>query len=221
MSYRDDRDADQARIAALEQELAAAKERVAELQGQTALVKSSDGAQALVRAGAQQQWYGPQLKLRMTRRWDQGFPPDRFEEIVDRAREHTGDHGTTELLKTSLTWSMFPYYRGRGQNAGAARSIIVTSRDGATTLVAAESLANLAGGIYGGFGGGVGGGGVMLPVTASLFMPVLAPVFVLTWFGSVFVAARAIYKRAAKRRAAALEELFLAIASFIDAELAK
>jgi hypothetical protein len=46
MTYRDDRDADQARIAALEQELAATRDKLAALEGRQsqALVLASQGA---------------------------------------------------------------------------------------------------------------------------------------------------------------------------------
>src|SRR5262249_3681251 len=66
MTYRDDREADRARIAALEQELAAARDKVAALEGRQsqALVLASQGA--LVRGssdGAIAKWFGAPANL--------------------------------------------------------------------------------------------------------------------------------------------------------------
>ena len=49
------------------------------------------------------------------------------------------------------------------------------------------------------------------PILATMAVPVLAPVFFLTWFGGVYWGTRAIYKRAARRRAQALQRVFDAV----------
>jgi hypothetical protein len=218
MSYRDDRDADQARIAALEQELAETHAKLATLEGRQsqALALASQGA--LVPGGnhsATARWFGAPGALQLSHRFDGAFPADRFEELIERIREVTRDPGRTELLRSSLTW-----FASRGEKStGPYRVVTVTVRDATTTLTVTDRLAGLAGAIYGGVGGGVGGGGLSLPILASTAVPVLAPVFILGWLGGVFLGAREIYKRAARRRAVALQQLFDALVGDIDRTL--
>ncbi len=218
MSYRDDRDADQARIDALEQELAATREKLATLEGRQsqALVLASQSA--LVRGGVQSgaaRWFGAPGQLQLTRRFDGAFPAERFEELIERIREIMRDPGRTELLRSSLTW-----FASRGEKSpGPFRVVTVTIRDGITTLAVTDRLGGLAGAIYGGVGGGVGGGGLGLPIMASVAVPVLAPVFILGWLGGVFLGTREIFKRAARRRAVALQQLFDALAADIESAL--
>jgi len=214
MSYRDDREADQARIDALEQELAETHQKLAALEGRQsqALVLASQGA--LVPGGnhGAVRWFGAPGSLQLSHRFNGAFPADRFEELIERIREITRDPGRTELLKSSLTW-----FASRGEKStGPYRVVTVTVRDGGTTLTVTDRLAGLAGAIYGGVGGGVGGGGLSLPILASTAVPVLAPVFILGWLGGVFLGARAIYKRAAHRRAVALQQLFDALVADIE-----
>jgi len=217
MTYRDDRDADQARIAALEQELAVTRDKLATLEGRqsNALVLASQGALARTDgSSAATRWFGPS-NLQLARRFDGAFPADRFEEIIERIREVTRDPGRTELLKSSLTW-----FASRGEKStGPFRVVTLTIRDGATTLTVSDRLASLAGAIYGGVGGGVGGGGLGLPIVASAAVPFLTPVFILGWLGGVFLGARSIFKRAAHRRAVALQQLFDALVIDIERTL--
>jgi len=217
VSYRDDREADQARIAALERELAHAKDKLAVLEGRQAqaLVLASQGALMAGPPTAAARWFGAPGTLSLSRRFAGAFPVDRFEELVERIREIARDPGRTELLRSSLTW-----FASRGEKSpGPFRVVTVTVRDGNTTLTVSDRLSGLAGAIYGGVGGGVGGGGLCLPMLAAAAVPVLAPVFILGWFGGVFLGARAIYKRAARRRAVALQQLFDALVTDIEAAL--
>ena len=220
MAYRDDREADQARIEALERELAVAQDKLAVLEGRQsqALVLASPGA--LVREGGQKRaawWFGAPRQLQFTRRFDGAFPAERFEELVERIREVTRDPGRTELLRSSMTW----FASRAGKSLGPFRVVTVTVRDGVTTLTVTDRLTALAGAIYGGVGGGVGGGGFGLPILAATAVPVLAPVFILGWLGGVFLGTRAIYKRAAQRRAVALQQLFDALVADIEGTLSK
>jgi hypothetical protein len=108
MTYRDDRDADRARIAALETELAGANKRIAELEGrhEHALVVASDGALALTsRPSASTTWLGAPLDIELERDFEGAFPTDRFEELIEPCRSLTRDSGRTEILKSSMTWS--------------------------------------------------------------------------------------------------------------------
>jgi hypothetical protein len=217
MSYREDRDADQARIAALERELGETRDKLATLEGRRtqALVLATRGA--LV-PGAQPssaaRLFGP-ATLRLARRFDGAFPAARFEYLIERIRELSGDPGRTEVLNASLTW-----FASRGdRSTGPNRIVMVTVRDGATTLTVTDRLGGLAGAIYGGVGGGVGGGGLGLPIMASTFVPVLAPVILLGWLGGVFLGTRALYLRLARRRAEQLQQTFDALAGDIERAL--
>ena len=214
MSYRDDRDADQARIAALEHELARARDKLAAVEGRQsqALVLATRGALvAGARPSAAVRMFGPGT-LQFTRRFDGAFPTDRFEELIERIREIASDPGRTELLRSSLTW-----FASRGEkSSGPYRIVTVTVRDGVTALTVTERLGGLLGAIYGGVGGGVGGGGLSLPIMAAVAVPVLAPVFLLGWLGGVFLGAREIYLRSARRRAVALQQLFDALVADIE-----
>ncbi|TMQ06853.1 MAG: hypothetical protein E6J90_45145 [Deltaproteobacteria bacterium] len=217
MTYRDDRDADQARIAALEHELAQTHEKLAALQGRQsqALVLASRGALVPGSSpGAVTRWFGPAM-LQLERRFDGAFPADRFEELIERIREVTRDPGRTELLKSSLTW-----FSSRGEKSpGPYRVVTVAIRHGATTLTVTDRLTGLLAAIYGGVGGGVGGGGLSVPILAATAVPVLAPVFILGWLGGVFVGTREIYKRLARQRAVALQQLFDALVEDIQRAL--
>lgn len=227
MSYRDDRDADQARIAALEAELARAEAKIAQLEGrQVALVPATAGALARATAAPTPatRWMGAPLRLELTRQFDHAFPPDQFELLIERIRAVTGEPGRSEVLRTSLTWSSGASDRGVGPftwvmvlvRAGAPGAAPSTSR---TTLTVADRLGGLAGAIFGGVGGGIGGGAVVAPIAAAVALgaPILAPVLVAGWLGGVYAATRGLYRRAARRRAATLTRLFDALVDEIAA----
>ncbi|HEU0032363.1 MAG TPA: hypothetical protein VFQ53_17145 [Kofleriaceae bacterium] len=221
MTYRDDRDADQARIAALEADLAAANQRIAELEGrrEQALVLASGGNALTAPAPgtAAKRWFGAPLQLELTRRFGGTFPTDRFEDLIERIRAIVRDPGRSELLRSSLTWSATPGEK----SIGPFLVVTVSVKDGATTLTVTDRLGQAAGAIYGGIGGGVGGGAIVAPIFASIAVPVLAPVFVLGWLGGVYAGARAIFKRVARRRAERLQVLFDALAEEIATRIAQ
>lgn len=220
MTYRDDRDADQARIVALEAELTAANKRIDELEGtrSQALVLASGGALAATGKPTTRaaKWLGAPTRLGLSRVFPAAYPADKFEDLVDVIRDITGDRGRTELMKTSMTWWASSAERG----TGPFTTITVAIKDGVTTLTATDRLGQLAGAYYGGIGGGVGGGGLALPIGATLLMPVLASVFFGAWIGFTFALSRSLYKRSAKKRAEQLQMLFDRVAAAVAAELA-
>lgn len=211
MSYRDDRDAEQARIAALEFELAATKRKLAELEGhrEQALVLASNTA--IERTGTSKSpsrfWFGAPFELALAKDFTGAFPTERFEDVIDRIRTISRDSGRSEILRSSLTWSAST----GPKSTGPFTVITVSVRDGVTKVLATDRLSQLAGALYGGIGGGVGGGGISAPILATFAVPVLAPVFFVGWFGGVYWATRALYKRAARRRAEGLQRLFDAV----------
>jgi hypothetical protein len=219
MSYRDDRDADQARIADLEHELVAAKRRVAELEGKQsqALVLASGGALATTGEpnSAAAKWFGAPLRLSLERRFEGAYPVDKLEDLLEVIQRITKDRGRTELLRSSLTWWSGSPERG----TGPFMTLTISVKDGATTLIANDRLGPLAGVIFGAIGGGVGGGAIMAPIAASIAMPILAPVFAIGWLGGFYAITRKLYKRSATKRAQQLQTLFDAVAAEIEAAL--
>lgn len=216
MTYRDDREADQARIAALEAELASARERIAELEGrrdQALAIASGNALMPSSRAGSRaERWLGAPLKLQMSRTFLRAYPIERLEELLPRVRAITDEIGTTELLRSSLTWRT-----SGGQRQTARTTVNVVVHDGMTTLTVSDSLHQLAGALYGGIGGGMGGGGVAAPVFASMAIPVLAPLFFVGWLGGVYGGTRLLFKRMARKRAALVRQLFDALSEEIEA----
>ena len=73
VTYRDDRDADRARIEALEAELAAAQRRIEELEGKRSLALAAIGKTSLIGTSgrARAPWYGAPLRLAVP--WKYGF----------------------------------------------------------------------------------------------------------------------------------------------------
>ena len=215
MSYRDDRDADQARIAALEADLAAANRKISDLEGHRAQALVLANPASLAGRLGKPPWYGAPMRLELTRTFAGEFPRDELETLVESIRSVTRDHGRTELLKSSLTWSSATSER----QIGPFIVITVAIKDGHTTLTVTDRLTQLAGGLYGGLGGGLGAGAVMLPIFAVMSVPVLIPLAVVGWLGTVFLGTRAIFKRAARARAERLQQVFDAIARDVAAKL--
>lgn len=208
MTYRDDRDADRARIAALEAELAAARKKVDELEGKQsqALVLASGGALAVAsRPSAATTWLGAPLELELEREIAGAFPTDRFEDLVEPIRAIVRDPGRTEILKSSLTWSA-----STGPKAmGPFLMVTVSVRDGKTRLAVTDKLGNAAGVIYGGIGGGVGGGTIVVPILAgAAIAPIAVPVALVAWLGASFLGCRALFKRSARKRATQMQRIF-------------
>jgi hypothetical protein len=215
--YRGDRAADQARIESLERELSDAHGKIAELEGKRSqalvLAGSKDISPAGKATSAAAKWFGAPLKLELSRTWDQEFPVENFEELIDVIREITGDNGRVELLKTSMTW----YSSSQPKGTGPFIEVRVSVRNGQTRLEVKDRLGQLAGVIYGAIGGGVGGGAIMAPIGASIAVPILSPVFILAWVGGFYFGLRKLFKSRARKRAEALQRVF----ESLEKELAK
>jgi hypothetical protein len=218
MTYRDDRDADRARIEALEAELASKDRRIAELEGRKELVLASGGALALTsRPSASTTWLGAPLELELEREFEGAFPADRFEELIEPCRAMTRDSGRTEILKSSMTWSS-----STGPKAlGPFLVVMVSVRDGKTKLTVGDRLGQVAGAIYGGVGGGVGGGTIIAPIMlGALFAPVAVPIALVAWIGGTMLGCRALFKRSARKRAVQMQRLFDALCDEITSAIA-
>ncbi len=217
MSYRDDRDADRARIEALEVELVRAQRKLVALEQPSVALVPQGGNALAVQRGEGVPWYGAPLRLELSRRFEGALSPDRFEDLIDAIRRHTRESGRSELLKSSMTWST----EANPKSAGPFWVVTISIRHGHTDLVVTDRLGQLAGAIYGGVGGGVGGGGISVPIMVPLAMamPALIPVFCLGWLGTAFLGTRALFKNRAKSRARRLQALFEAVASEIASAL--
>ncbi len=217
MTYRDDRDADRARIEALEQELAQAKAKVEELEGKRsqALVLASSSGLARTSQSASTKWAGAPFRLELMRTWDKEFPIDHFEDLLEAIREVTRDNGRVEMLRTSMTWTS----TGPEKGTGPFITIRISVKNGVTKLEAGDRLGQLAGVIYGAIGGGVGGGAIALPIFASISVPILAPVIAAGWFGGFYFGLRKLFKSRARKRAEKLQQVFDRVGSEIDAKL--
>jgi hypothetical protein len=220
VSYRDDRDADRARIEALEAELVVANNKIDELEGRRSQALTIAHGQALVGSGGARRktpWYGAPMRLELAHTFAGEYPKDELETLIDLIRGITREAGRAEVLKSSITWSAGTNPRA----TGPFTVVTVSVRDGKTSLMVTDSLGQLAGGLYGGLGGGLGGGAIMVPIIAFLSMPALIPVAVGTWLGGVFLGTRAIFKRAARRRSNSLEKLFTALVAEISQRIEK
>ena len=217
MTYRDDRDADRARIDALETELAVARKKIDELENhrEQALVLASPGGALATRQTAGQKWLGAPLRLELAHTFEGELPADQFESLIPIIRTITGDAGRTELLRTWFTWSS----SGGANSAGPFVTVMISIKEGRTTLAVTDRLGQLAGTLYGGFGGGIGGGAIVAPIMASLAVPLLAPVFFAGWFGGVYATTRWLFKRSARRRAESVQRVFDALVAEIEQQL--
>ena len=134
------------------------------------------------------------------------LPDDGFERIVAAIQSHSRDYGQPNLLGRTLTW--------RAETASKTRTIqvVVTSRDGETSIRLDENLTQLASGLFAGMsaGFGVGGGiGFGLPLALAVFgSPLLGVLTPLSFIGLTIIGTREIYRRVVKKRRKAINELF-------------
>lgn len=199
MTYRDDLDAAQARVEALEHELVQTRKQLALVKsgGQDAVVRGNPGGTAAPR------WLGGPVELAFSREIDGEVPAEAHTELVERIRVAIGNAGTTTVLPGSLAWvsAVAP------NSLAPAVSVYVTARRGRTTIRAEQKLGALVGGVYGGVGGGVGGGAIILPIAAGAISPFLVPVAIVAWLGGVYGLCRRIYRGRSRKHAVRLEAL--------------
>jgi len=208
MAYRDDLDAAQARVDALELELKQTRRELALVRagGDGVLARGASGAPSAPR------WLGGPVELSFSREIEGEVPAAAHTELVEQIRLAIGNAGTTTVLPGSLAWSSTV-----GANSlTPAVSVYVTARRGRTTIRAEQKLGALIGGVYGGVGGGVGGGAIMLPVAAAVISPFLVPVAIGAWLGGVYGLCRRIYRGRAQRHATRLEKLVDDLARIAD-----
>lgn len=130
-----------------------------------------------------------------------------FERLVTAIQAASREHGQPSLLGRTLTW------RAESSSKTRTTQIVVSSRDGETTIRVEEDLTQMASGIFGGVtaGAGVGiGMGVGLPIGlevlgGSILFATAAP---LVSVALGFMASRALYRTMAGRRQRSVDGLF-------------
>jgi hypothetical protein len=133
------------------------------------------------------------------------LPDSGFERIVTAIQSASREHGQPSLLGRTLTW------RTESSSKTRTMQIVVSARDGHTTVRLEENLSQLAAGLFGGTTTGVGVGlGVGLGVPAgaalgSVALAVAAPVGVIALS---YLASRSIYRGVVARRTRAVDDLF-------------
>lgn len=229
MSERDDererkrereRQDDRARRAALEDELEVARHTIADLEraDEDAREPRSGGGHRELRdasydpTASARRWLGAPALLRLSRRFEGKLPEERFEQLVERAREITHEPGIVELKPNSLVWGSSPG-RHATQSHLMVRVTVARNDDGEwrTDLTVTDRLGALVGRLFGAIGSVVGAGGLAVPVAASIVFPAFAPAFALGWLGGVYGTTRVLYKKLAIGRAKRLHELFGAL----------
>lgn len=132
-------------------------------------------------------------------------PEDALPDIVAVIERTTDQRGHASFLGRTLTW------RSDMSGDTRKREVVVTPRDGRTTIRVEEDLRQFAGGTFGGTMGGIGGGvgfGVGVPLGAGVMGSVVAglglPVAIM---GLSFLGARAIYGAVVDSRDRQVEDL--------------
>lgn len=223
MSYRDDLDASQARVAALETELAEARAQIDKLEGKApsqALVKVDDQALLATSRAAHptsSKWLGAPASLKLERVLDGEIPESAYADLIEAIRHALRNVGTVSVLPGSLAWSA----NTPGNGVGPFVDVYFTIRDGQTTIHIDEKLGNLAGGIFGGVGAGVGIGGLMAPISTLWIAPILVPFAIPLWLGGTYVACRKLYRNRAKARVKKLDTLLERLVAISERRIAE
>lgn len=128
-----------------------------------------------------------------------------FERVVTAIQAASREHGQPSLLGRTLTW------RAESSSKTRATQIVVSSRDGETTIRVEEDLTQMASGIFGGVtaGAGVGiGVGLGVPIGLGLGSVLFATAAPLASVALGYMASRALYRTIAGRRRRSVDGLF-------------
>jgi len=198
MAYRDETERLRARVEELEDELADAHERIAELEQPDEPVHARTFGEQLA---------GGPLKIIEERTLDGELPVDAQEDLVEALRKRFNTLGQASSVGRTLTWM------GASAQNQRQLEVSVSARNGVTTIRVMERLGNLAGGLFGGIVGGLGGGGLGLwvPLLTVLKSTAWLPFLILSWITFVYLIVRYAYVRVTAKRqaevAAAASEL--------------
>lgn len=129
----------------------------------------------------------------------------RFEDLVSVLHNTVRDPGQPSLLGRTLSW------QGGSSDSSRKLRIVVSSRDGHTSVRVEENLSQLAGGLFGGIGGGVGGGvgfGAGVPIAIALGSEILLIGLPLAWLGLTYYGVRKLYQSIVRKRRRVADDLF-------------
>jgi hypothetical protein len=190
MAYRDETERLRARVEELEEELATAHERIAELEEEPEATERK-------RSFGEELAGGP-LKIIEERTLDGELPIDAQEDIVEALRKRFNTLGQASSVGRTLTWM------GASAQNQRQLEVSVSARKGRTTIRVMERLGNLAGGLFGGIVGGLGGGGLGLwvPLLMVLKSSAWLPFLILSWITIVYLIVRYAFARVAAKRQA-------------------
>jgi hypothetical protein len=136
------------------------------------------------------------------------MPPEEFEPMVLQMQRAIGQVGTASTIGRTLQWTAFGVDRRRVSTRTV--QVIVTPRNGRTTIRIEEPLTQLAGGLFGGVMAGLGGflSSVAMGVGMGTFesVPITVGLMGATLSGAYLVA-RTIFGRMSHGRGEALREL--------------
>lgn len=207
MAYRDENQHLRARVEELEDELAAAKQRIVALEKPDAPAEMSFGEKLA----------GAKLRIVHEEVLDGELPPEAHEEIVEILRRRYNVLGQASSVGKSLGWANVVPQGTR------AVEFSISARNGKTTVRGVERLGNLAGGLYGGIVGGVGGGGMglVVPLTMAIKTPEVIPFAIVAWVGMVYAIVRAAFARVAAGRERELRASLDEVASVARENIAR
>lgn len=133
-------------------------------------------------------------------------PMRALEDLVPLIQSSVSGHGQPTLMRRTLTW------QGGSSQSGRTLRVVVSAREGETTIRVEEDLTQMAGGLFGGVGGGVGFGvgfGAGMPLgLAVLGSPAFALAFPAAFLGLTYMGVREAYRRIVRGRRRAVDDLF-------------
>lgn len=146
------------------------------------------------------------------------LPQEAFEHIVTVIQRRSDTHGHPSMLGRTLTW------QSENKNNTRTLQVIVSSRDGRTTIRVEERLRQLAAGVFGGGMGGIGGGvglGMGIPAGIGLGSPLAAVALPAGLVALTYMGARGVYKAVVRGRRSAVADVFDAVVAVVTHEIAE
>ncbi|HEV7993277.1 MAG TPA: hypothetical protein VGP25_15745 [Gemmatimonadaceae bacterium] len=161
---------------------------------------------------------GAPTRLRLERTIDGELPADEFEPMVLEMQRIVGQVGSASTIGRTLQWTAYGVDRRRVSTRTV--QVIITPRNGRTTIRIEEPLTQLAGGLFGGLMGGMGGGlsGAAVGVGMGAFHSGSVTVgLIAALVSGSYLLARTIFGRMAQRRGEELQELMSRLVEHVSA----
>ena len=145
-------------------------------------------------------------------------PESTFEELVPMMQTGTYGQGTASVVGKTLTWT------SRSDSNSSSQQILISYRDGETTIRIEERMSGYGGGLFGALMGGVGGGvgfGVGGALAGILGSVALAMVFPVVVMGGSYALARTLWKAEVRKRRLRMQDLLDRLADRIEDEVGR